>query len=213
MHQIFSEENTEAVLLIDAENAFNSINRKVMLHNMKFLCPLISAYISNCYATPARLFIFNGGETLSKEATIQGDPTSMGTYALSILPMLHSLHGFVLTSDLQTREVAYADGLTVAGKLADIKNSWDKLSTIGPKYEYFPKSTKSYLIVKRNCLKDAKTIFTDTNINITADGRKHLGAVVGSDRYKVQYVEDPVDDWTAQLKLLSTIAETQPQAA
>ena len=213
MHQIFSEENTEAVLLIDAENAFNSINRKVMLHNMKFLCPLISAYISNCYATPARLFIFNGGETLSKEATIQGDPTSMGTYALSILPMLHSLHGFVLTSDLQTREVAYADGLTVAGKLADIKNSWDKLSTIGPKYEYFPKSTKSYLIVKRNCLKDAKTIFTDTNINITADGRKHFGAVVGSDRYKVQYVEDPVDDWTAQLKLSSTIAETQPQAA
>ena len=24
-------------------------------------------------------------------------------------------------------------------------------------------------------------MFTDTNINITADGRKHLGAVVGSD--------------------------------
>ena len=39
VHDIFSEENTEAVLLIDAGNAFNSINRKVMLHNMKFLCP------------------------------------------------------------------------------------------------------------------------------------------------------------------------------
>ena len=37
MHDIFSEENTEAVLLIDTENAFDSINRKVMLHNMKFL--------------------------------------------------------------------------------------------------------------------------------------------------------------------------------
>ena len=35
MHDIFSEENTEAVLLIDAENAFNSINREVMLHNIK----------------------------------------------------------------------------------------------------------------------------------------------------------------------------------
>ena len=36
---------------------------------------------------------------------------------------------------------------------------------------------------EKNCLKDAKTIFTDANINITANGRKHLGAVVGSDTY------------------------------
>ena len=36
MYDIFSEENTKAVLLIDAENAFNLIKRKVMLHNMKF---------------------------------------------------------------------------------------------------------------------------------------------------------------------------------
>ena len=33
MHDIFSEENTEDVLLIDAENGFNSINRKVMLQS------------------------------------------------------------------------------------------------------------------------------------------------------------------------------------
>ena len=40
VHDIFSEENTEASsLLIDAGNAFNSTNRKVMLDNMKFLCP------------------------------------------------------------------------------------------------------------------------------------------------------------------------------
>ena len=46
MPDSFSEENTQAVLLIDAENAFNSINRKVMLHNMKFLCPLISNFLA-----------------------------------------------------------------------------------------------------------------------------------------------------------------------
>ena len=56
-------------------------------------------------------------------------------------------------------------------------------------------------------------MFHDTNINITTDGREHLGAVVGSDIYKVQYIEDLVDDWNTQLKLLSTIAETQPQVA
>ena len=50
-------------------------------------------------------------------------------------------------------------------------------------------------------------------MNITTNGRKHLGAVVGSDTYKVQFVEELVNDWNTQLKLLSTIVETQPQAA
>ena len=34
--------------------------------------------------------------------------------------MLHSLLDFVLKIELQTKEVAFADDLTVAGKLADI---------------------------------------------------------------------------------------------
>ena len=85
-------------------------------------------YICNCYAAPARPFIFSGCEILSKEGATQGDPTSMEAYALGISPMLHSLIDFVLTNDLQTREVNFADGLKVAGKLADIKNFWDELT-------------------------------------------------------------------------------------
>ena len=56
---------------------------------------------------------------------------------------------FVLTNDLQTREAAFADYLTVAGKLADIKIFLDELATYISKYGYFPKSTKSYFIVKK----------------------------------------------------------------
>ena len=95
---------------------------------MKFLCPLISAYIFTCYEALARLFIFRGGEILSKEGTAQGDPTSMKANALGILSMLHSLLDFVITNNVQTREVAFADDLAVAEKLADIKNFWDKLA-------------------------------------------------------------------------------------
>ena len=60
VHDIFKNHTTEAVLLIDAENAFNTINRKAMLHNISFICPIISTYISNCYSTPAHLFIIEG---------------------------------------------------------------------------------------------------------------------------------------------------------
>ena len=55
--------DTDAVFFIDAENAFSSINRKVtMLHDLKFICPIIATYIISCYATPSMLFIVGKGE-------------------------------------------------------------------------------------------------------------------------------------------------------
>ena len=59
-----------------------------MLFILKFLFPLISTYICNYYATPSRLFISDSGEILSKEGSIQGDPASMGAYAIGIFPIL-----------------------------------------------------------------------------------------------------------------------------
>ena len=39
-------------------------------------------------------------------------------------------------------------------------------------------------------------MFIDTDIKITTEGGKHFGAVVGSNTYKVQYIEDIANDWT-----------------
>ena len=50
-YDIFKDHTTETVLLIDAENAFNAIKRKAMLHNISVIYPIISTYISNCYNT------------------------------------------------------------------------------------------------------------------------------------------------------------------
>ena len=56
--------DTDAVLLIDAENKFNSVNRKVVLHNLKFICPIIVIYIINCCATPQG-YLLSVGERYS----------------------------------------------------------------------------------------------------------------------------------------------------
>ena len=37
MHSIFEEESSEAVLLVDASNAFNSVNREAFLHNVSII--------------------------------------------------------------------------------------------------------------------------------------------------------------------------------
>ena len=50
-------------------------------------------------------------------------------------------------------------------------------------------------------------------MNVTAEGKRYLGAVIGSTEYYDQYVKDLVKDWNNQLTTLWTIAETQQQAA
>ena len=95
--------DTDAVLLIDAENAFSFINYKVMLHNLKFFCPIIATYIINCYAIPSRLFIVGGGEILSSEGTTLGNPTAMGAYALGILPLTKFLLEFFNLNEMNAK--------------------------------------------------------------------------------------------------------------
>ena len=88
MMEIFQEEDTDALLLVDASNAFNSLNRKVFLHNIKYLCPPLAIYTRNCYSMPSRLFVTGGSEISSEEGTTQGDPLAMPIYAIGIMPLL-----------------------------------------------------------------------------------------------------------------------------
>ena len=140
--------DTDTVHLIDAENVFNSMNRKVMLHNLEFICPIIATYIINYYATPSRIFIVGGAEILSSDGTTKGDPTAMGAYALGVLTLIKFLLEVNNLNEMNAKEVVFANDFSVAGSLNSIKDYWDKLTAVGSKYGYFPKPTKSYLIAK-----------------------------------------------------------------
>ena len=104
------------------KDAFNSINFKVMLYNLKFICPIIATYIINCYATPSRLFIFGRGETLSSERTTQGDRTTIGAYALDILPLIKSLLEFINLNEMNAKKVVFADDFSIASNWNSIKD-------------------------------------------------------------------------------------------
>ena len=41
IREIYEEECTDAVLMIDASNAFNCLNREAMLHNIRYICPIL----------------------------------------------------------------------------------------------------------------------------------------------------------------------------
>ena len=90
MKEIFDEEETDGVILVDASNAFNNMNRLVALHNIRVICPAISTILINMYQIPTRLFIARGGEILSREGTTQGDNLAMPFYALGTSILIYS---------------------------------------------------------------------------------------------------------------------------
>ena len=54
IHAVYEmfKKKAQAVLMLDASNTFNAINREEFLHNKKIICPSISTYINDCYASP-----------------------------------------------------------------------------------------------------------------------------------------------------------------
>jgi len=72
LRKSFEEDNSECPLLVDADNAFNKLNRKVSLENIKRLCPPCT-HTYTSYNTPAMLYLENGDHILSQEGATQGD--------------------------------------------------------------------------------------------------------------------------------------------
>ena len=214
IHRIFDQEESEAVLLVDASNAFNSVNRKVFLHNVKVICPSISTFVENCYQAPSRLFVIGGVELKSSERTTQGDPIAMMIYAITIIPLiLRTVDSVVASNEPNTKAAGYADDLFGAGSIEGLHKMWTFIRNEGPKYEYYQEATKSWLIVKKTSLEKATQIFAHTDIQITTEGRKHLGAIVGSEEYRDLYIDEKITGWIDEICTLSKIAQHAPQQA
>nr|GEX29197.1 putative reverse transcriptase domain-containing protein [Tanacetum cinerariifolium] len=45
-----------SMLLVDFKNAFNLVDREVMLREVRLRCPAISRWVELCYSNPARLY-------------------------------------------------------------------------------------------------------------------------------------------------------------
>jgi len=87
MLEIFFDSHTQGVLLVNASNSFNSLNRRTSLLNMFHLCPPLATTLTNTYRNAAALFIDNN--TLwSREVTTQGDPLAIPMYTISLVPLI-----------------------------------------------------------------------------------------------------------------------------
>ena len=95
-----------------------------------------------------------------------------------------------------------------------LKKWWDIIISEGQKLGYYVNESKSWLIIKdKTKLETAKQIFGDSNIKFTCEGKRHLGAAIGTKEFIIQYVSKKVEEWCKEMKRLSPLAKTQPHAA
>ena len=139
MRNLFEDEGAEALLMVDASNAFNSLNREAALRNICILCPVLAPMLTNMYRTHSMLFI-DGDHILSQEGTMQGDPLAMALYAPYPQATWRCDTGLVC---------------------------WDSLVSCGPRFGYNPNPCKTWLVVKPEHLPAAEEHFGGSCVNIT----------------------------------------------
>ena len=86
----FENEKCEAILLIDATNTFNILNRATALENIRRLCRSLHIPLSNFYQTPCRLFV-DKKDILSQDGCTQVDPLAMLMYGIAIKSLILKL--------------------------------------------------------------------------------------------------------------------------
>ena len=71
--------------------------------------------------------------------------------------------------------------------------------------------TKSWLIVKSSCSDKAIHIFQDTNFRIITQGKRHLGAALGTSQFRDEYIMEKINKCVEELHVLTEIAKIGPQ--
>ena len=80
--------------------------------------------------------------------------------------------------------------------------------------DIFVKPSKSWLVLKDPTkLEEVKELFKDAPINITVEGKRHLGAVIGTSQFREEYMADKVGKWCTEINNLTEVAKSQPHAA
>ena len=99
------------------------------------------------------------------------------------------------------------------GLIEELKEWWDVLNDVGPTIGYLPNAKKCWLITKPDKEETTRKVFAGTAVNVSSQGQRHLGAVLGSREYFEDYVNGKVEEWVSEVAKLSEFAATEPQAS
>ena len=85
MSGLFDDSTTECIIFVDADRAFNRLNRQAALHNISVICPENSTFLKNVYKIPTPFYV-KQQVIMSREGTTQGDVAEMQMYSFATKP-------------------------------------------------------------------------------------------------------------------------------
>ena len=128
--RIFAEANSEALILLDASNAFNSLNWPLALRNISInISPGTSPIRTGAKLRFSSMGKGQKGDVFGRGNT-EGDPLRTAMFAIAFRPLIDH------TAPAGATQFWFADYVAVGGTLLKIRNWWDALLELGPSFGY-----------------------------------------------------------------------------
>ena len=206
------DDDPEVMLLVDARNGFNELNRVAAMWTIRHRWPEGARFAFNCYRHSATLVLRRPGQDgiwmQSKEGVTQGDPLSMVIYGIALAPLTEQL----LAEEPRVRQAWFADDSAMRGRASLVGQVFARLCELGPVYGYYPEPEKS-AVVCDPAVRDAAAAQLDKFDLCYSDGKRYVGAFLGSRKALERWLQPQIDDWVYGVKRLAMVARRYPQTA
>lgn len=205
-----SENSSSVIVKIDFTNAFNCVERQVLLEQCRHHFPGLSRWAEWCYSKPSHLY-FGPEVILSERGVQQGDPIGPLLFSLALQPILLKLHNARSEEGLQL-SYSFLDDLVLAGDQSVVSEAFMFVKAEASKIGLQFNTSKCEVIpAAGHGSRLNKSLFPD-NVIYREDGNfELLGGPIGSNDFCNAHTQERVN---TAMEILNALGELpDPQVA
>jgi hypothetical protein len=206
VNYVYQNNTVEDTVLmkIDLSNAFNNIDRNIVLREVVKIFPTIAPWVQYSYGCAPYLFTGSSDIIRSAVGVQQGDPMAPLLFCLALHPVLLEIQNHPDCSTLSLN-TWYMDDGTLIGPSKGVRTALDLISTLGPSHGIFVNTKKCELFPLS--IETDLSIFPNA-IPVSVNGVELLGSYIGDSNSCEIYVDKRVTiiaDIVAQLSSLEIV--------
>lgn len=196
---------SKVLLKVDFSNAFNVMDRRVILEEVLFHCPQLYQWVQYCYSSPS-ILLYGNHQLHSSCGVQQGDPLGPLLFSLGLHRLIRRLARDIPSLDTQ---VWFLDDGTIIGDIADVQRAFHLISSYGPELGLHINLSKSELWwPSRISELDG---FPASIVRIPNDGVTLLGSPIGSPHYTSTFFRHHISELASVDEALLSLSDPHLQ--